>query len=168
MGDVQNEDEHLAKVLAEGQEALLQALEEAGALWSAEEVARQFGATPAAVLEWLREERFLAVRRADGSLAFPAAQFEAQWTEGLAAPRSFACIESIIRAARDMNHGELAGLLVTPQEVLATGEGATSRPARTGFEAIADGDCSRVVELVRELAIPADEGAPPMPENWPS
>ena len=165
----QDTGQWLAAELSHGRAILLRALEDAGGLWSDEEVARHFNITLEAVQEWTDRSKILAVEHLDGHRVYPSAQFERRGAM-LSAPHSFVSIAAIITAAGDMNREELAGLLVTPQDWFATRDGISGSAlrARTGFEAIADGDAHMVIELVRDLAIPADEGAPPMPPDWPA
>jgi hypothetical protein len=145
-----------------GRVALAKALQESGGILLADEAPGHLSVTRATLQNWRDKGRVLALQVADGSFVYPVGQFE-QPSNDATHPRPYKAIEEIRKTAGDwLTVDELIGLLVSRQDFLANADGA-----RTGFQALADGDAARVIEMVRHVATPADEGAPPLAAGAP-
>jgi len=147
-------DDRLRAMLT-GRVALAKALQESGGILLADEATDRLSVSRATLQNWRDKGQVLALQVADGSFVYPVGQFE-QPSHDATRPRPYKAIEEIRKTAGDwLTVDELIGLLVSRQDFLASADGA-----RTGFQALADGDAARVIEMVRHVATPADEGAP--------
>ena len=146
----------IAAARLRGQVAVATRLTESGGVWGADEAIDQLRVTRSTLQNWRTARRVIALERDDGSFAYPVAQFEPPRSD-LQAPRPYPAMATIGACAKDaLSAEELVVLLATPHERLGTG----TRAARTGFEALADGDASLVIDLVADVARPADADAP--------
>ena len=144
------------KAMLTGRIALAKALKESGGILRADEAMERLDVTRATLQNWRDKGQVLALQAADGSFVYPVAQFERP-SHDATHPRPYKAIEEIRKTAGDwLTVDELIGLLVSQQDFLANSSGP-----RSGFEALADGDSARVIEMIRRVAVPADEGAPP-------
>ena len=149
-------DDAWTTALIQGSVALALCLEAAGGVWTADEAMTRLQAKRQTLQQWRDGGRVLALQRQDGSFSYPVAQFQPPASDA-GVPRPYEAIAQIneIVASR-LSPEELVALLATPQSMLPDAHGRPMTP----FAAIASGDTARVLDLVRWVATPADEGAP--------
>ena len=145
-----------------GRVALAKALVESGGILLSDEAVELLGVSRATLQNWRDKGQVLALQAAGGSFVYPVAQFERP-SHDATHPRPYKAIEEIRKIAviGSPLMGSI-GLLVSRQDFLADADGA-----RTGFGALADGDVERVIAMVRHVATPADDGAPPLAAGAP-
>lgn len=140
-----------------GRIALAESIERSGGIWKSDEAQAELDVSRATLQSWRDSRRVLALPFGDGSFGYPVAQFAAPSSD-LERPRPNPAIAEVLHAAGDaIAPQELFLLLATPQPALALDHGGE---ARSGFDAMRDGDGALVVSLVTHLVTPSDEGAP--------
>ncbi len=144
-----------------GKVALAETIRSSGGLWRADEAQRELHVSRATLQAWRDNRRVLALPMGDGSFGYPVVQFTRPSSD-LEAPKPHPAMANVLEAAGDrIEAPELFLVLASPQPALAKPGGE----ARTGFEAMHEGDAASVVGLIRHLVTPADEGAPPIEEQ---
>lgn len=144
-----------------GKVALAESIVSSGGLWRADEAQRELRVSRATLQAWRDGRRVLALPMGDGSFGYPVVQFTRPSSD-VEAPKPHPAMAKVLEAAADrLDAPELFVVLAAPQPALAKPGG----DARTGFEAMHDGDAESVVGLIRHLVTPEDEGAPPIEEE---
>jgi hypothetical protein len=149
-----------AVALLRGSVALAERLEASGGVWAADEAVANLQVSRQTLQQWRTQGRILALPRRDGSFSYPLAQFKPAAAD-TSAPRPYDAIQQITGIVRSrMSPEELVGWLATEQPMLASAGGAPVTP----FAALAAGDTQRVLDALRWLVLPADDGAPTVSE----
>lgn len=136
----------------EGARAVREAADAAGGLWSSGEVAVHLGVEESDVARWRARGEVLVLLDARGRSWYPVAQYDDGWPGRRGRPHSG--MDDILRAAGALPTEELLYLLSARHPALAAPDDGMPR---TGWEALAAGDVSRVVGLLHWLTA-SDDG----------
>lgn len=156
VGAESHEPDPVALARLRGHVTLATRVAESGGVWPADKAIEQLSVTRSTLQNWRTSRRVLALERADGSFAYPVAQFQ-QPRSDMTSPRPYPALSALAAIVGDrLTTEELVVLLATPQEELTSTQGH----ARNAFDALADGDADAVIAMVLRVVTPADEGAP--------
>jgi len=142
--------------LLRGHLALAAALEAAGGVWTDDEVVERCAVGTETLLRWREQHRVLALARPDGTFVYPVAQFSLRETDA-DVMEPYAAMRGVLQRVGDaMSQAALAGLLATPQPMLAQADGRAVSP----FAALAAGRAQETMALLDWVLTPSDAGAP--------
>ncbi len=149
-------DDAWTTALMQGSVALAACLEAAGGVWTADEATTRLMVKRQTLQQWRDSGRVLALQRHDGSFSYPVAQFEPPVSD-TGVPRPYEAIAQISEIVGSrLSTEELVALLATPQVMLRDKTGQPMTP----FAALALGETTRFLDLVRWVVTPPDADAP--------
>ena len=138
-----------------GQLAVAELIARSGGLWSADVAMEKLDVSRQTLANWRRSWRVLAIPRLE-TFEYPVAQFRPAGGRGMRPEPYTEMREILLIAGGQLAPIEVLSVLATPQDALATADGAP----RTGFTALHEGHGQHVIAFVRMLVRRDDEDAP--------